>query len=76
GSLQVVLYGFAGLNVASAGQKGLGKQIAAVGDASLYCDPHLPPGWTKLAVKGIKFRGKTIDLTISAGGTVSVVKGA
>jgi trehalose/maltose hydrolase-like predicted phosphorylase len=75
GCLQTVLYGFAGLNVAEIGDKGLGKQIASNGDASLYCDPHLPPGWTKLVVKGVKFRGQTLDVTIGAGNTVNVAKG-
>lgn len=75
GCLQSVLYGFAGINVAGPGQKGLGKRIAQHGDAALYCEPHLPPGWTGLTLKGICFRGETLTLTIGAGNTVSVAKG-
>lgn len=75
GCLQVVLYGFAGLNIAGPGDKGLGKPIAQSGDAALYCEPHLPPGWTKLVVKGVRFRGQALDVTIGQGNTVSVTKG-
>jgi len=71
GALQSVLYGFAGLQAVPAGEKGTGHKIAGDATVSLYSDPHLPPGWTRLEVQGIKFRGKTIDLTIGAGNTVT-----
>ena len=71
GALQSVLYGFAGLEVVPAGQTGQGKKIAGDSVASLYADPHLPPGWNKLEIQGIKFRGKTIDLTVGARNSVS-----
>lgn len=74
GCLQAVLYGFAGLNIAGPGQKGLGKEIATAGDSSLYCQPHLPPGWSSLVVNGIKFRGQTIDLSIGGTNSVTTVK--
>jgi len=63
GCLQSVLYGFAGLNLS-----GLGTQIAG----ELYADPHLPPGWSGLTVKGVKYQGKTYDVAIGPGNTVSV----
>lgn len=72
GALQSVLYGFAGLQVVPNGQAGVGKKIAGDSVASLYADPHLPPGWGKLEIQGIQFRGKTIDMTVGSGNTVSV----
>ena len=73
GCLQSVLYGFAGLQVVEAGQKGEGTRIAGDGEAALYADPHLPPGWGGLTVKGVRFRGKTFDLNVKAGNVVSVL---
>lgn len=72
GCLQSVLYGFAGLQVVELGQKGQGTRIAGDGEASLYADPHLPPGWGGLTVKGVRFRGKTFDLNVTLGNKVSV----
>jgi trehalose/maltose hydrolase-like predicted phosphorylase len=72
GNLQVVLYGFAGLNIASGDQKGKGVLAAKHGDAVLYVDPHLPPGWTELQVKGINFRGTTYKVDIKAGNSVTI----
>ena len=72
GCLQSVLYGFAGLQVVEPGQKGQGTKIAGDGEASLYADPHLPPGWGGLTVKGVRFRGKTFDLTVTPGNKVTV----
>ncbi len=74
GCLQTVLYGFAGLNVAIADHKGIGTLIAKVGDASLYADPHLPPGWSSVTVKGVHFRGGIYDIAIGAGNKVSATK--
>ena len=71
GALQSVLYGFAGLEVVPAGQKGNGTRIAGDPVASLYVHPHLPPGWSKLEIRGIRFRGKTVDLTVNSGNTVT-----
>jgi len=70
GCLQSVLYGFAGLQVVEAGQKGQGTKLAGDGEASLYADPHLPPGWGGLTVKGVRFRGKTFDLNVMPGDKV------
>jgi len=70
GCLQSVLYGFVGLSVVEAGQKGQGTKLAGDGEASLYADPHLPPGWGGLTVKGVKFRGKTFDLNVMPGDKV------
>ncbi len=72
GCLQSVLYGFAGLNAHVSGEGGAGKKIAGDGVASLFCDPHLPPGWTELTVKGVKFRGKTLTVTIKPGNILTV----
>ncbi len=72
GCLQSVLYGFAGLQVVEPGRKGQGTRIAGDGEASLYADPHLPPGWGGLTVKGIRFRGKTFDVNVTPGNKVSV----
>ena len=72
GCLQSVLYGFAGLQVSEAGHAAEGTKLAGDSVASLYANPHLPPGWSGLTVKGIHFRGKTLDLIISAGNKVSV----
>ncbi len=71
GCLQSVLYGFAGLQAVAGGEKGQGTKIAGDSEASLYADPHLPPGWTGLTVKGIKFRGKTFDIAVTAGNKVT-----
>ena len=67
GCLQSVLYGFAGLQVVEPGQKGQGTKIAGDGEASLYADPHLPPGWGGLTIKGVRFRGRTLDLAVTPG---------
>ena len=72
GCLQSVLYGFAGLQVVEAGQKAAGTKIAGDGEASLYADPHLPPGWGGLTVKGVQFRGKRYDIAIAPGNKVTV----
>ncbi len=66
GCVQSVLYGFAGLQVVPAGGKGIGTKLTGDAVASLYADPHLPPGWAGLMVKGIHFRGKVLDLTVGA----------
>ena len=71
GCLQSVLYGFAGLQVVEPGQMGKGTKITGDGEASLYADPHLPPGWGGLTVKGIRFRGRTLDLNVMPGNKVT-----
>jgi len=72
GCLQSVLYGFAGLQVVEAGQKGAGTKIAGDGSAALYADPHLPPGWGGLTVKGVRFHSKSYDVAAAPGNKVSV----
>jgi trehalose/maltose hydrolase-like predicted phosphorylase len=72
GCLQSVLYGFAGLRVVTAGEKGLGTKVAGDSEASLYADPHLPPGWSGLIVKGVRFRGKSYDVAVTIGNKVMV----
>ena len=72
GCLQSVLYGFAGLQVAEPGQKAAGTKIASDSVASLYANPHLPPGWGGLTVKGVRFHGKVYDISIAAGNKVGV----
>jgi trehalose/maltose hydrolase-like predicted phosphorylase len=72
GCLQSVLYGFAGLQVVEAGQKVFGTKIAGDGAASLYANPHLPPGWGGLTVKGVQFHGKRYDVAIAPGNQVTV----
>ena len=67
GCLQSVLYGFAGLQAVSPWERGTGQKLLEDGNVALYCDPHLPPGWSELEVKGVRFHGKTLDLTVSAG---------
>ena len=73
GCLQSILYGFAGLQVVEPGQKGQGAKIAGDGEASLYAAPHLPPGWGGLVVKGVRFRGKTLDVAVSPANKVTVI---
>lgn len=75
GCLQSVLFGFAGLRVVEAGEAGQGTKIAGDGEAALYADPHLPLGWTGLTVKGVKFRGKSYDVTVGAANKVTVTPG-
>lgn len=72
GCLQSVLYGFAGLRVVEAGNKLNGTKIAGDEVASLYADPHLPPGWGGLVVKGIRFRGKAFDVAVTPVNKVTV----
>ena len=72
GCLQSVLYGFAGLQVVEPGHKALGTEVAGDSEASLYAAPHLPPGWGGLTVKGIWFRGRTFDLSVTPGNKVTV----
>lgn len=70
GCVQSVLYGFAGLQAVSPWQKGVGTQLASADAGALYCDPHLPPGWSGLTIKGVRFGGKMLDVTISPGNKV------
>ena len=72
GCLQSVLYGFAGLQVVEAGQTAAGTKIAGDNIASLYADPHLPPGWGGLVVKGVQFHGKSYTVTVKPGNLVTV----
>jgi trehalose/maltose hydrolase-like predicted phosphorylase len=72
GSLQSVLYGFAGLQVCTAAEKSKGMKLAGDNIAVLYADPHLPPGWGRLTLYGIKFRGRTLNLTIDPGNKITV----
>jgi len=74
GCVQSVLYGFAGLQVVEPGQRGQGTRVAGDSVASLYADPHLPPGWTGLTVQGVRFRGHTFDVAITAGSRVKVTE--
>ncbi len=72
GCLQSVLYGFAGLQVVEARQIGVGTKIAGDGIAVLYADPHLPPGWGGLTIKGVRFHSKTYTVAVSPGNKVAV----
>ena len=72
GCLQSVLYGFAGLRVVEPNEKASGTKLAGDAEAALYADPHLPPGWSGLTVKGVKFRGRTLDVAVTAGNKVTV----
>ncbi len=72
GCVQSVLYGFAGLRVYEAGQKPQGMRLAGDAVASLYADPHLPPGWKGLTLEGVRFRGRTLTVRISEGNKVTV----
>jgi len=75
GCVQSVLYGFAGLQAVSPWQKGTGQKLASRPDGTaLYCDPHLPPGWGGLTVKGVTFGGRTLDVGIAPGGVLTVTK--
>ncbi len=65
GCVQSVLYGFAGLQAVSPWQHGTGQAILKDGGTALFCDPHLPPGWGGLTIKGVRFHGRTFDLTIT-----------
>ncbi len=73
GCLQSIIYGFAGLNLAQ-GTAGHGTLIAHSGDCSLYANPHLPPGWQELTLKGVHFRGASYDIAISGGNSVKTTK--
>ena len=72
GCLQSVLYGFAGLQAVEPGQKAAGTKIAGDAAASLYADPHLPPGWGGLTVRGVQFHGKTYTVAVTPGHRVTV----
>ena len=72
GCVQAVLYGFAGLHVVEHGEQAHGTRIAGDSVAALYADPHLPPGWRGLTVQGVRFRGRVVDVSVSAGNKVSV----
>lgn len=74
GCVQAVLYGFAGLNVAEHSTKGQGIRLAGDSIAELYADPHLPPGWTSLTLKGVLFRGQRLDMTVLPGNRVTVTE--
>ena len=71
GCLQSVLYGFAGLRVVEPNEKASGTKLAGDAEAALYADPHLPPGWSGLTIKGVRFRGKMLDVAVTAGDKVT-----
>lgn len=54
GVLQAILYGFAGLQLADS--------------PTPQATPHLPPGWTSVSVRGIRWRGKAYDLRVDSSG--------
>ncbi|HZO87442.1 MAG TPA: hypothetical protein VFB38_03820 [Chthonomonadaceae bacterium] len=72
GCVQSALYGFAGLRVSMPGEKVSGTRIAGDAEAVLYADPHLPPGWEKLILRGVRFRGKSLEIAITAPNRVTV----
>ncbi|BDI33871.1 hypothetical protein CCAX7_59220 [Capsulimonas corticalis] len=74
GSLQAVLYGFAGLQVRTKGQGGPGIRLAGDNDVSLCANPHLPPGWTHLTIKGVRFHGQMLDIDINSKNEASVTR--
>ena len=74
GSVQAVLYGFAGLQVRSAGLGGPGTRLAGDNDVSLCANPHLPPGWTRLTIKGVRFRGQLLDIDINGKNEATVTR--
>ena len=76
GCLQTVLYGFAGLNVAWGSHIGKGTSIAKGDGVALFADPHLPPGWTSITLKGVRFWGATYTISIGVANRVVVTKGA
>ncbi len=76
GCVQSVLYGFAGIQAVSPWEHGAGQKLIEDGDVALYCNPHLPPGWGKLTVKGVRFRGRLLDVTITPDNEVSVTAAA
>jgi len=67
GCLQTVIYGFGGLNVSDDLHSGVGTKLVDDGGVSLYCDPHLPAGWTSLVLDGITFHGHRLNVTITPG---------
>jgi trehalose/maltose hydrolase-like predicted phosphorylase len=72
GLLQTVLYGFAGLSVHGRNEHVMGTKVAGDSEAVLVANPHLPPGWNILTIKGLRFHGFTVDVMISADNKVSV----
>jgi len=74
GTLQSVLYGFAGLQARPIEETGRGRRLIFDKHAALWADPHLPPGWKNLKIKGIRFRGHTLDLSIGAGDKITLQK--
>jgi hypothetical protein len=72
GCVQNILYGFAGLQAVSPWQKGTGTRLLSDSEGALYADPHLPPGWKELTIQGIRFRGKSLNLTILPGNKMRI----
>ena len=64
GCLQSVLYGFAGLRVFGPGESPTGTKLAQDDGFTLCASPHLPPGWKRLHLTGLRFHGRTLDVTI------------
>lgn len=61
GSIQSVLYGFAGLRIGN-NPGGFAKLLP-----DLYIKPCLPPKWKKLQIKNLQWQGKPYDLMVSPG---------
>ncbi len=75
GCLQTVIYGFGGLNVAWGDRQGKGTLVASDGDTKLYADPHLPPGWSSLVLRGVQFHGMRYTITVQGSNKMTIVKG-
>lgn len=72
GSLQTILYGFAGLSVNSGPISRMATRIDTVDGVTLSADPHLPAKWKSLTIRGIKFRGNEFDLRMQQGGKIII----
>ncbi len=64
GSLQSVLYGFAGLRISNTKAKSAKWQIPLKEGFWLSCNPALPKEWKSMNLKGLRILGNTYDLEI------------
>ena len=53
--------------------KGYRVMVARDGNAALFADPHLPPGWTSMTLTGIQFRGQSYTIVIDSDNKLTTI---
>ncbi|MBS1706118.1 MAG: glycoside hydrolase family 65 protein [Armatimonadetes bacterium] len=65
GSLQTVLYGFAGIQIDTKPAEGAKVKLPLLNGRILSIKPNLPKDWRRLTIRNLSVLGKKYDLTMS-----------